>query len=149
MTLVACYLGIKLPYDTFTRQSQNYIQAAFTAGSKRTPLFLSEKNLYQFAAGLGYLNYNIAYLCHSQGVHITLANATNTLENLLACCKAPNLGRYTNYASNVARRPDPGAHIDSSMDEATLRSPGSDDGDFENIGGTERVPALVPRSRAF
>ncbi|KAI7823375.1 hypothetical protein BC939DRAFT_397269, partial [Gamsiella multidivaricata] len=92
MTLVACYLGIKLPFDTFTRQSRYYIQAAFTAGSKRAPLFLSENNIVPFAAGLGHLNYNIAYLCHSQGVHITLANATNTLENLLACCEAPNLG---------------------------------------------------------
>ncbi|KAI9240326.1 MAG: hypothetical protein BYD32DRAFT_360604, partial [Podila humilis] len=92
MTLVACYLGIKLPFDTFTRSSKYYIQAAFTAGSKRAPLFLSENNIIAFAAGLGHLNYNIAYLCHSQGVHITLANATNTLENLLACCEAPNLG---------------------------------------------------------
>ncbi|ORZ04810.1 hypothetical protein BCR41DRAFT_281880, partial [Lobosporangium transversale] len=92
MTLVTCYLGIKLPYDTFTRQSRYYIQAATTAGSKRTPLFLSENNLMLFAAGLGYLNYNIAYLCHSQGIHIPLENVANTLENLLACCEAPNLG---------------------------------------------------------
>ncbi|KAG0046128.1 hypothetical protein BGZ83_008668 [Gryganskiella cystojenkinii] len=137
MTLVACYLGIKLPYDTHTRQSQYYIQAAFTAGSKRAPLFLNEKNIDQFAAGLGYLNYNIAYLCHSQGVHITLANASNTLENLLACCQAPNLGRYTNYASIVAtkkRHEEKGHDMSSSMDEATIRSPASEDGDFETIG---------------
>ncbi|KAG0094541.1 hypothetical protein BGZ93_007086 [Podila epicladia] len=134
MTLVACYLGIKLPFDTFTRFSKYYIQAAFTAGSKRAPLFLSENNLIAFAAGLGHLNYNIAYLCHSQGVHITLANATNTLENLLACCEAPNLGRYTNYASIVTKKPEDksaGSHYSDLEDSAI--SPGSDDGDFETI----------------
>ncbi|KAI1306277.1 hypothetical protein EDD11_004831, partial [Mortierella claussenii] len=134
LTLVTCYLGIKLPYDTFTRQSRYYIQAAFTAGSKRTPLFLSENNIMLFAAGLGYLNYNIAYLCHSQGVQITLANATNTLENLLACCEAPNLGRYTNYASMMARHTPRTADPSSSMDEISPISSSSDDGDFENIG---------------
>ncbi|KAF9369598.1 hypothetical protein CPB97_003463, partial [Podila verticillata] len=134
MTLVACYLGIKLPFDTFTRSSKYYIQAAFTAGSKRAPLFLSENNIIAFAAGLGHLNYNIAYLCHSQGVHITLANATNTLENLLACCEAPNLGRYTNYASIVTKKPEDksaGNHY-SDLEDSTI-SPGSDDGDFETI----------------
>ncbi|KAF9302364.1 hypothetical protein BGZ74_005457 [Mortierella antarctica] len=134
MTLVACYLGIKLPFDTFTRSSKYYIQAAFTAGSKRAPLFLSESNIIAFAAGLGHLNYNIAFLCHSQGVHITLANATNTLENLLACCEAPNLGRYTNYASIVTKKPEDksaGTHY-SDMEDSMI-SPGSDDGDFETI----------------
>ncbi|KAG0360588.1 hypothetical protein BG005_010393 [Podila minutissima] len=134
MTLVACYLGIKLPFDTFTRSSKYYIQAAFTAGSKRAPLFLSESNIIAFAAGLGHLNYNIAYLCHSQGVHITLANATNTLENLLACCEAPNLGRYTNYASIVTKKPeDKSAGTHYSDLEDSMISPGSDDGDFETI----------------
>ncbi|KAF9337851.1 hypothetical protein BG006_002216 [Podila minutissima] len=134
MTLVACYLGIKLPFDTFTRSSKYYIQAAFTAGSKRAPLFLSENNIIAFAAGLGHLNYNIAFLCHSQGVHITLANATNTLENLLACCEAPSLGRYTNYASFVTKKPEDksaGTHY-SDLEDSTI-SPGSDDGDFETI----------------
>ncbi|KAG0367597.1 hypothetical protein BGZ54_003596 [Gamsiella multidivaricata] len=133
MTLVACYLGIKLPFDTFTRQSRYYIQAAFTAGSKRAPLFLSENNIVPFAAGLGHLNYNIAYLCHSQGVHITLANATNTLENLLACCEAPNLGRYTNYASIMTKPFEGGTETDTGMDDTAPLSPASEDSDFRKV----------------
>ncbi|OAQ36711.1 hypothetical protein K457DRAFT_178012 [Linnemannia elongata AG-77] len=82
--LVACYLGVKLPFETFLKKSQYYIHAAMTAGAKRAPLYLTEGNLMPFTVGLAHLNYNIAYLCHSQGVHITLAKAPNTLENLLA-----------------------------------------------------------------
>ncbi|KAG0224086.1 hypothetical protein BGX31_008228 [Mortierella sp. GBA43] len=130
MTLVACYLGIKLPFDTFTRQSKYYIQAAFTAGSKRAPLFLSESNIMLFATGLGHLNYNIAYLCHSQGIPVTLAKATNTLENLLACCEAPNLGRYTNYASIMTKRPEDTVEANTAMEEATPQSLGNGDSDF-------------------
>lgn len=129
MTLVACYLGLKLPFDTFTKQSRYYIQAAFTAGSKRAPLFLSESNIMLFATGLGHLNYNIAYLCHSQGIQITLANATNTLENLLACCKAPNLGLYTNYAT-IMTHPEEAADAINTMEETISLLPTSDDGDF-------------------
>ncbi|KAG0003465.1 hypothetical protein BGZ65_001677, partial [Modicella reniformis] len=130
MTLVACYLGIKLPFDTHTRQSKYYIQAAFTAGSKRAPLFLSEVNINLFATGLAQLNFNIAYLCHSQGIQVTLANATNTLENLLACCEAPNLGRYTNYASIMTKRPEETTETSSTMEKATPLSPVTDDSYF-------------------
>ncbi|CAO3573057.1 unnamed protein product [Mortierella alpina] len=134
MTLVACYLGIKLPFDTVLRRSRYSIQAAFTAGSKRAPLFLSEDNILLFASGLAHLNYNIAYLCHSQGVHVTLANAANTLENLLACCQAPNLGRYTNYAAIMTKKnPEIVESAHTIVEEATPISPTSDDGGFENI----------------
>ncbi|KAF9948435.1 hypothetical protein BGZ72_009654 [Mortierella alpina] len=134
MTLVACYLGIKLPFDTVLRRSRYSIQAAFTAGSKRAPLFLSEDNILLFASGLAHLNYNIAYLCHSQGVHITLANAANTLENLLACCQAPNLGRYTNYAAIMTKKnPENAEPVHTFVEESTPISPTSDDGGFENI----------------
>ncbi|KAG0008422.1 hypothetical protein BGZ80_003462 [Entomortierella chlamydospora] len=133
MKLVACYLGIKLPFDTFIRQSRYYIQAALSSSSKRAPLFLSDSNIMLFAAGLGYLNYNIAYLCHSQGVHITLANAANTLENLLACCEATNLGRYTNYAAVMTKRPENATEASSATDEIAPLSPVSYEGDYENI----------------
>ncbi|KAF9413650.1 hypothetical protein BGZ94_000652 [Podila epigama] len=141
MTLVACYLGIKLPFDTFTRSSKYYIQAAFTAGSKRAPLFLSESNISSFAAGLGHLNYNIAYLCYCQGVHITLANATNTLENLLACCVAPNLGRYTNYAAIMTKKPEDPSDMNMDDVEDSTVSHASDDGDFETIDPYHRTRA--------
>ncbi|KAF9111197.1 hypothetical protein BGX27_005284 [Mortierella sp. AM989] len=133
MKLVACYLGIKLPFDTFIRQHRYYIQAALTSSSKRAPLFLSDSNIRLFATGLGHLNYNIAYLCHSQGVHITLANATNTLENLLACCEAPNLGRYTNYAALVTKRTENTTESENMVKDVVPLSPASCDGGFENI----------------
>ncbi|KAF9131076.1 hypothetical protein BGW39_002235 [Mortierella sp. 14UC] len=132
--LVACYLGVKLPFETFLKKSQYYIHAAMTAGAKRAPLYLTEGNLMPFTVGLAHLNYNIAYLCHSQGVHITLAKAPNTLENLLACCNSPNLGRYTGYATMITRRRDgvlePGSNVDEVMSPVT---PSSDDSDYDNI----------------
>ncbi|KAK3808021.1 MAG: UV radiation resistance protein and autophagy-related subunit 14-domain-containing protein [Linnemannia elongata] len=132
--LVACYLGVKLPFETFLKKSQYYIHAAMTAGAKRAPLYLTEGNLMPFTVGLAHLNYNIAYLCHSQGVHITLAKAPNTLENLLACCNSPNLGRYTNYATMMTRRRDGVSEPGSTADEVTSPvSPSSDESDYDNI----------------
>ncbi|KAF9905660.1 hypothetical protein EC991_001490 [Linnemannia zychae] len=132
--LVACYLGVKLPFETFLKKSQYYIHASMTAGAKRAPLYLTESNLMPFTVGLAHLNYNIAYLCHSQGVHITLAKAPNTLENLLACCNSPNLGRYTGYATMITRRRDgvsePGSNADEMVSPIT---PSSDDSDYDNI----------------
>ncbi|KAF9203748.1 hypothetical protein BGZ49_006082 [Haplosporangium sp. Z 27] len=135
MKLVACYLGIKLPFDICIRQPGYYIQPALTSCSKRAPLFLSDSNISSFTAGLAYLNYNIAYLCHSQGVHVSLGNAANTLENLLACCKAPNLGRYTNYAATVTKQPDNTTESSNVVDDIAPLSPGtgSYEGDFEKL----------------
>jgi hypothetical protein len=141
--LVACYLGVKLPFETFLKKSQYYIQAAMTAGAKRAPLYLTEGNLTPFTVGLAHLNYNIAYLCHSQGVHITLAKAPNTLENLLACCNSPNLGRYTGYATMITRRRDGVSEQGSNVDEiASTVTPPGDDTDYDHIHLDYR-----PRSR--
>jgi hypothetical protein len=132
--LVACYLGVKLPFETFLKKSQYYIHAAMTAGAKRAPLYLTEGNLMPFTVGLAHLNYNIAYLCHSQGVHITLAKAPNTLENLLACCNSPNLGRYTNYATMVTRRRDGVSEPGSTADEVSPpMSLSSDESDYDSF----------------
>ncbi|KAF9974070.1 hypothetical protein BGZ73_002659 [Actinomortierella ambigua] len=102
-TLIACYLGVKLPFLTYLRSFVYHIHPSLSASSRRTPLNLSETNLESFAMGLAMLNYNIAYLCYSQGVTIPLKKAPNTLENLLACCQSPDLGKYTQYASMMAR----------------------------------------------
>ncbi|KAI8877928.1 hypothetical protein K501DRAFT_277979 [Backusella circina FSU 941] len=58
------------------------------------PLFLDEedKNFKRFTIGMAMLNYNIAYLCHTQGVEIPLSQVTNTLQSLMACCRAHELG---------------------------------------------------------
>ncbi|KAF9084078.1 hypothetical protein BGX29_011800 [Mortierella sp. GBA35] len=147
--LVACYLGIKLPFETFLKKSQYYIHAAMTVGAKRAPLYLTEGNLMPFTVGLAHLNYNIAYLCHSQGVHITLAKAPNTLENLLACCNSPNLGRYTGYATMMTRRRDGVSEPRSNTDEMTSPgSPTSDDGDYDNINPDPRAESRRLLSQA-
>ncbi|KAG0229219.1 hypothetical protein BGW41_003159 [Actinomortierella wolfii] len=103
-TLIACYLGVKLPFLTYLRSFVYHIHPSLSASSRRTPLNLSETNLESFAMGLAMLNYNIAYLCYTQGVYIPLKKAPNTLENLLACCQSPNLGKYTQFASMMARK---------------------------------------------
>ncbi|KAF9429075.1 hypothetical protein BGZ76_001856 [Entomortierella beljakovae] len=140
MKLVACYLGIKLPFNIFLKDSRYYVQTAFSMSSKRFPIFLTGSNINQFAVGLGGLNYNIAYLCHSQGVHITSPNATNTLENLLACCQATNLGRYTNYADIMAKQPEGIMEFDGTIEDDVPLSPARYDGDLEIIKpGTRKI----------
>jgi len=61
--------------------------------SKRTPLFLTDENLEGFTVGMAMLNYNIAYLCHTQGIEIPYLKVPHTLHNLFLCCHASNLGR--------------------------------------------------------
>ena len=39
------------------------------------------------------LNYNVAYLCHTQGIEIPYHKVPHTLHNLFLCCYASNLGR--------------------------------------------------------
>ncbi|KAG2223582.1 hypothetical protein INT45_001664 [Circinella minor] len=56
------------------------------------PLFLDDKNLRRFTIGMAMLNYDIAYLCHTQGIEIPLSQVTNALQALMACCRSPRLG---------------------------------------------------------
>ncbi|RUP43376.1 hypothetical protein BC936DRAFT_137270 [Jimgerdemannia flammicorona] len=50
----------------------------------KQPLFLDEQNGKAFTIGLAMLNYDIAYLCQTQGVDVPLNCVANTLQNLLA-----------------------------------------------------------------
>jgi hypothetical protein len=55
-------------------------------------LFISEgeKNYHKFVEGMAMLNYNIAYLCHTQGIEIPLNHkVTHTMQNLVACLNTP------------------------------------------------------------
>lgn len=38
------------------------------------------------------LNYNIAYICHTQGIKIPVNQVADTLQGLMAICRAPGLG---------------------------------------------------------
>jgi hypothetical protein len=51
-----------------------------------------DKNFEKFIHGMAMLNYNLAYLCHTQGVKIPVSQVANTLQSLMACCSAPGLG---------------------------------------------------------
>lgn len=62
-------------------------------GISKMPLFLEDdKNFRRFLIGVSMLNYNIVYLCFTQGIHIPLSQVANTLQNLMAGCNAPGLG---------------------------------------------------------
>ncbi|OAJ40239.1 hypothetical protein BDEG_24002 [Batrachochytrium dendrobatidis JEL423] len=89
------YLDIVLPFHTTFAGDQSSIQQSFESeidhGTK--PLFTDEANTESFVTGLALLNYNIAYLCYTQGVNIPFERSVNLLENLAACCQAIDLGR--------------------------------------------------------
>lgn len=57
-------------------------------------MFLEEddKNFKKFIHGMAMLNYSIAYICHTQGVKIPVNQTANTLQGLMAICRAPGLG---------------------------------------------------------
>lgn len=58
------------------------------------PLFLEEddKNFKKFVNGMAMLNYNLAYLCYTQNIKIPVSQTANTLQSLMACCRASDLG---------------------------------------------------------
>ncbi|KAI9323714.1 UV radiation resistance protein/autophagy-related protein 14 [Dichotomocladium elegans] len=92
--LIVRYLGIKLPYPIFHKSVNIYVRCG--TGKRRNiskmPLFLDDKNFRRFTIGMAMLNYNIAYLCHTQGVEISLSQVTNILQALMLCCRSPRLG---------------------------------------------------------
>ncbi|KAI8370755.1 UV radiation resistance protein/autophagy-related protein 14 [Choanephora cucurbitarum] len=99
LNLVVRYLGIKLPFMIFQKGIQHYIRMIPLnpqkwSSARKFPLFLErdEKNFKRFVVGMAMLNYNLAYLCHTQGVNIPLSQVANTLQSLMACCRSPHLG---------------------------------------------------------
>ncbi|KAI8382471.1 UV radiation resistance protein and autophagy-related subunit 14-domain-containing protein [Blakeslea trispora] len=96
LNLIIRYLGIKLPFMIFQKGVQYYIRMIPLnpqkwSSAKKFPLFL-DKNFKRFVVGMAMLNYNLAYLCHTQGVEIPLSQIANTLQSLMACCRSPHLG---------------------------------------------------------
>ncbi|CAG8499859.1 11640_t:CDS:2 [Paraglomus brasilianum] len=95
LQLTAYYLGVKLPYRLLRdKGSFPYATGSFSgmAGGRR-PLHLDGTNVDTFTKGLAMLNYDIAYLCRTQGVDIAFHKVPNTLQNLYLCCNAAGLGR--------------------------------------------------------
>ncbi|CAG8484231.1 5337_t:CDS:2 [Acaulospora colombiana] len=92
--LVAYYLGVKLPFVMVNRGSKSYTKGSVPGiPISKMPLVLNDHNLEVFTVGMAMLNYNIAYLCYTQGVEVAFHKIPHTLQNLYLCCQAPNLGR--------------------------------------------------------
>ncbi|KAI9275630.1 UV radiation resistance protein and autophagy-related subunit 14-domain-containing protein [Phascolomyces articulosus] len=92
--LIIRYLGVKLPFPIYYKTMYPYIRSTIAKqrNSSKMPLFLDDKNLRRFTIGMAMLNYDIAYLCHTQGVEIPLSQVTNALQALMACCRSQRLG---------------------------------------------------------
>ncbi|KAJ3083120.1 hypothetical protein HK102_001244, partial [Quaeritorhiza haematococci] len=97
--LLAHYLNITLPFEFVNRGAKSYAKANYPrmqTEMSNVPLYLTDNNIERFTTGLSMLNYDIAYLCHTQGVQIKFQQVPHSLENLAMCCQATFLGRDTN-----------------------------------------------------
>ncbi|KAI8637164.1 UV radiation resistance protein/autophagy-related protein 14 [Parasitella parasitica] len=97
--LIVRYLGIKLPFLIMQKGTRPYIRTIKGSiqlwhSDRKMPLFLEDddKNFKKFVNGMAMLNYNLAYLCYTQNVKIPVSQTANTLQSLMACCQASDLG---------------------------------------------------------
>ncbi|CAJ0758038.1 10457_t:CDS:2, partial [Entrophospora sp. SA101] len=105
--LVTGYLGVQLPFTIYNKGSESYAKGSLPLedeskyyNSKRKPLYLADRrHMEKFIIGMSMLNYNIAFLCHTQGIEIPFHQISHTLENLYLCCTAPNLGLCDHLAA--------------------------------------------------
>ncbi|KAI8373151.1 UV radiation resistance protein and autophagy-related subunit 14-domain-containing protein [Radiomyces spectabilis] len=95
LLLFVRYLGIKLPFRLFYQQAHLYVRPStiWKYAKEKMPLFLDDDRDYRkFILGVAMLNYNLAYLCHLQGVVVSMEQLADTLSLLSLCCRAPRLG---------------------------------------------------------
>ncbi|KAI7893763.1 UV radiation resistance protein/autophagy-related protein 14 [Mucor mucedo] len=94
LSLIVRYLGIKLPFEIIRRGIRPYIRALNKQHVRKFPLFLEddEKNFKKFVHGMAMLNYDIAYVCHTQGIQVPICQVANTLQSLISISRAPRLG---------------------------------------------------------
>ncbi|KAI9090477.1 UV radiation resistance protein and autophagy-related subunit 14-domain-containing protein [Phlyctochytrium arcticum] len=119
--LLAHYLHVNLPFKMFNCGSKSFTCAdKDDVDMSGSPLYLTEANVEAFTGGLAMLNFNMAYLCYTQGVRIPLHQVQNTLENLALCCQAPELGcdvdcprRSTSLNNVTGSVAEPGKSTDS------------------------------------
>ncbi|CAO0802485.1 unnamed protein product [Mucor circinelloides] len=97
--LIVRYLGIKLPFLIMQKGTRPYIRTIKGSiqlwhSDRKMPLFLEDddKNFKKFVNGMAMLNYNLAYLCYTQNIKIPVSQTANTLQSLMACCRASDLG---------------------------------------------------------
>ncbi|KAL7747859.1 hypothetical protein RI367_006794 [Sorochytrium milnesiophthora] len=107
--LLALYLAVHLPYQIIFLGSSSYIRIQYDKAdaadtSSALPLYLADDNYDLFMFAIAALNYNVLYLCHLQGVSIPPARFCMTLANMIACCRAADLGKYSTYSLALMRR---------------------------------------------
>ncbi|KAH6563718.1 hypothetical protein BASA60_004699 [Batrachochytrium salamandrivorans] len=93
--LLSDYLDIPLPFHLCSAGNNSNIR--YTAENELDdgirPLYSNESNTEAFVTGLALLNYDIAYMCYTQGIDIPFKRTVYLLENLAACCQALELGK--------------------------------------------------------
>lgn len=100
--IMSHYLGVTLPFQIVYRGSKSVAKPGIISLTglldksamvpNQLPLYLTDTNAETFGIGLAMLNYNVSFMCHSQGVEIPIHQVPNTLENIAQCCRAANLG---------------------------------------------------------
>lgn len=95
--LASRYLGIPLPFPFEHKGSKSFARAPYPAALEtgQMPLHLtSQPNNYDlFLVGFTMVNYDLAYLAHTQGVRIHLSDVPHSLRNLWQALHSPLLGR--------------------------------------------------------
>lgn len=105
--LLSHYLGIPLPFPLIhgptPRAGFDFDDQGYAHLTRLKPLKLDVENKVAFLGGLSILDYDIAFLCASQGVAIPLEKTCNTLEMLALLCGSSGLGEYIYLTSGSAR----------------------------------------------
>ncbi|KZS92382.1 hypothetical protein SISNIDRAFT_412745 [Sistotremastrum niveocremeum HHB9708] len=136
LSLLTFYLGVKLPFEITWNGNAPTVGQAFISATKggesggwakwpgKYPLHLptpsssfssssssstSAKEAQQnFITGFTMLLYNVAYLAHTQGIEVTLAQSGEVLRNLWAVCCSTELGKRShNSGAHLLSPPTP------------------------------------------
>ncbi|KXS09586.1 hypothetical protein M427DRAFT_220314 [Gonapodya prolifera JEL478] len=93
--LVTSYLGVGLPFEMELQGSKSFARANHpeTTEARKTPMYLTPTNSDEFLIGFAMMCFNVAYLCHTQGMKVGLSNVRDVLRNLYMCCHGASLGR--------------------------------------------------------
>lgn len=80
--------------DNVIKDSRTFNDVNNFSNDRKMPLFLEDddNNFKKFVNGMAMLNYNLAYLCYTQNIKIPVSQTANTLQSLMACCRASDLG---------------------------------------------------------
>lgn len=97
MTILAArYLAVRLPFPFEHKGSKSFARATYPPSLEtgQMPLYLTSQpnNQDLFLVGFTMVNYDLAYLAHSQGVSILLSDVTHTLRTLWHALHSPRLG---------------------------------------------------------